>query len=142
MIIIFVIIMAFGIGMFGVVHTGILNNIAARTYAWETFNHRTNLNLFRDNRGPDSLIEHYVAYGFRLHSIQSEYAVRDGSDLWTVTERTIAMGRETETASTRNQQTHRRLNQLTKRERIGVNPVWIKTLYGICLNSKCGTVNL
>lgn len=138
MMVVFVTLMAYGLGMFGVIHTGILNSIAARTYAWETFNHRTNVNTFRD-RPSSASASHYFDYGFRVHSIASERSV---DDQWRPTERVIAMGQETETQSTRNTASHRRLNNLVKRERTGVNPVWIKTLYGICINSACGTVNL
>ncbi len=143
MLVIFVLFMSYGVGMFGVIHTGILNSIAARTYAWETFNHRTNVVLFRDNRdysGGGMPITYYPQnWGFRVHSIASEYADKEE---WIATERTIAMGRELDTQSTRNSGTHGRLKQTTKRERIGVNPVWIKTIYGICLDATCGTVNL
>ncbi len=139
MLIVFVILMAYAVGMFGVIHTGILNSIAARTYAWETFDHRTNVNLFRD-RAMQTNEEHYVTYGFRLHAIASERA--PAQPHWDVTERVIAMGRETETAGTRFTSIHAQLTGTTKRERVGVNPVWIKTLYGICLNSACGAVNL
>ena len=41
--VIFVMLMSFGMGLFGVVHTAILHSIAARTYSFETFRQRTNL---------------------------------------------------------------------------------------------------
>lgn len=143
MMIVFVIMVTFGVGCFGIVHTAILNNIAARTYAWETFNHRANVQIFRDNRtrdeiGPDGMGT-YVNYQFRVHTISSEDAE---GDVYHATERTLAMGRNVEIVA-RDSGTHARLRTTTRgRERIGVNPVWIKAQYGICIDYRCGGINL
>jgi hypothetical protein len=131
---------AYALGMFVVVHTGILNSIAGRTYAWETFAHRTNLNYFRDNRsGMDAMRESTEEFGYRSHSITSEHSPENqtNASFW-ATERYIASF-EPEELIGRNQAAHRNLNTLTRnRERDGVNPVWIRTVYGICLNANCG----
>ena len=42
-VIIVVLLLSFSFGFFGVIHTGILNSMAARNYAFETFNHRSDL---------------------------------------------------------------------------------------------------
>jgi hypothetical protein len=132
---------AYALGMFVVVHTGILNSIAARTYSWETFAHRTNLSYFRDNRLPENVTirESTKNYGYRSHSILSEHAPKSPVGLkFIATERYIASF-EPEELIGRNQAAHGRLTTLSRaRERDGVNPVWIKTIYGICLNADCG----
>jgi len=133
--VVFVILLTYGVGMFGVIHSGILNSIAARTYAWETFNHRTNLNLFRDNRL--GAADHYLRFGFRAHGVTSEL---NNEEIWVATTRPIVVGREVAEVGN-NTNTHlERLGDLTHRERVGVNPIWLKIIYGICLNSQCGQV--
>jgi len=125
--------------MFGIIHSGILNSIAARTYAWETFAHRTNVAFFRDNRpaSPQNAA-HYLNFGFRAHGISSE---KSNEDLWIVTERPLSIGQPNEQMG-RDPATHRSLTQMSRRERTEVSPVWIKTIYGICINSACGAVKL
>jgi hypothetical protein len=144
MMIVFLVLITYGIGVFGVVHTGILNSIAARTYAWETFNHRTNVQLFRDNRPADELgeVKTYVRYAFRVHTISSEDT---NDDKYRATERTLAMGRDVDVMSSRNPGIHASLRATvpaSRREQTGVNPVWIKTQYGICIDATCGGINL
>ena len=133
---VFSVLVSYAIGMFVIIHTGILNSIAARTYAWETFSHRTNLNFFRDNRSPPGKPETTLAYGYRTHSIISENSA-PGDEGFFATERYIASA-EPEELIGRNAKVHANLEEFKKRQQIGVNPVWIKTAYGICLTAKCG----
>ena len=136
-----VLILSFAYGFFGVIHTGILQSIAARSYAWETFSQRTNVTYFRDIPGSEP-VETYKPYGFRAHSITSEKSRQETSPKFHVTERAIAMHVPlAENVVGRDSGTHNdQLNILSARERVGVNPVWIKTIYGICLDNKCGEV--
>jgi hypothetical protein len=137
---IFTVLLSYGLGMFGIIHSGILNSIAARTYAWETFAHRTNVTFFRDNRpGGNGNSEHYLNFGFRAHGISSEKSTEEE---WVATERPLSIGQENEPIG-RNTATHKSLGgNITRRERGEVSPVWIKTIYGICMNSRCGAVKL
>jgi len=129
---------AYALGLFVVIHTGILNSIAARTYAWETFSHRTNLTFFRDNRGPGSLItQHTKDLGYRAHTITSEKSPNTSAATFFATERYISSVPPDEMLG-RNAGAHARLGELVKRERNEINPVWIRTVYGICLNAQCG----
>ncbi len=130
---IFVVFMTYCVGFFGVVHTGILNSISSRAYAFEIFRNRTNLTYFRDVAGNEPL-EQFNRIGYRAHGVLSEKA--SGEQTWFVTERKIAMGRESpEVTAQRNADN---FTQTRARETTGVNPVWIKTTYGICLNTQCG----
>ncbi|MGE3973866.1 MAG: hypothetical protein AB7F59_04995 [Bdellovibrionales bacterium] len=135
--VVFTVMLAYGLGMFGIIHSGILNSIAARTYAWEVWSHRTNLLFFRDNRQGNPLNgEHFLNFGFRAHGISSE---KSKDDFWYATERPLSIGQPNDEKG-RSASVHRGLSSLTKRERVEVSPVWIKTIYGICLNSQCGVV--
>ena len=135
---IFVVFMTYCVGTFGVIHTGILSSISARAYAFETFRNRTNLTYFRDTKTGD--FDHTIKYGIRLHGIISDKAV-DTDIRWYVTERTLSQGREVSSVQSNRPPTgDSKENELfdRKREAGAVNPVYIKTLYGICLNYDCG----
>lgn len=132
---IFVVFMTYCVGTFGVIHTGILNSISARAYAFETLRNRTNVVYFRDTMFGD--VSQTARYGVRLHGIVSE---KETGDKWTATERTLAQGRELAEVKA-NRPSGEKADDLydKKRELSGeVNPVFIKTVYGICLNYECG----
>lgn len=132
---IFVVFFTYYLGFFGVVHTGILNSISARAYAFETFRNRTNLIYFRDSGSitQGNLLKN-SAMGFRLHGVVTEKV--SGSDQWRATTRQIAQGRDID--EVREGVSSSTPNQTLAREDRKVNPVFIKTTYGICLNKKCG----
>ena len=133
----FVSILYFSFGFFGLVHSAIIHNIHARAYTFETFRHRTNLQYFRSNRVTPVLF-HYYNTGTRLHGINTE----GGAGQQVATERPISMGIVLEEQN-RRPATHNTdiLNQLESGSRntsIEVNPAWIMIMYGICLNATCG----
>jgi hypothetical protein len=131
---IFVVLLTYCFGTFGIVHTGILNSISARTYAFETFRNRADLTYFRDQVGSQTP-ESTIAYGMRAHGVIAEG--HTGGARFVATERRLAFGADTDTVG-RDSGTHRGLTSIDrKREKREVNPVWIKTVYGICLNYLC-----
>jgi len=83
---VFLLLVNFGMGFFGVIHSGIMNSIAARNYAFETFRSRTNLNYLRDEITSD-VNPYYSQVGFRFHSIVGEDAKT--ANLWIATKRPI-----------------------------------------------------
>ena len=142
--IIFVVLIGFSLGSFGIVHTGILNSIAGRTYAFETFRHRTNLTYFRENRA--AATTHFRKAGVRFHAIQSDLhntrRFPTDRNLY-ATERLIAMGLPVgETIRNRESQSGPRRDlssiQPSRRTNLELNPVWIRIGYGMCLDLKCG----
>lgn len=164
--IIIALLLNFALGFFGVVHTGILNSIAARNYAFETFNHKTDLRYFaREEAQSKTDIANYMHpnsnYQFRLHGIASDLRP-SGQAGWVATARPIAfIGtfggvdkdgnalNDTRTASNNNKNLHNRIpssdgikdlrqNGLRVEEKWEVFPVWIRPQYGICMNNKCG----
>ncbi len=129
---IFVVFMTYCIGTFGIIHTGILNSISSRAYAFETFRNRTNLKYFRDSAGAE--FAQTVKYGVRAHGV-----VDENEDLaqWSVTYRDLAKGRDVASERIRAEIDYENLND-GRKERGRASPVYIKTVYGICLDFECG----
>lgn len=133
----FVVVIYYTFGFFGIVHTAVLHNIHARTYAFETFRHRHNLMYFREARG---VVRQYYNIGTRLHGINTD--ADTGSDGQIATERPISMGLELDEhgrdPATHNRRIQERIRVNERNSSIAANPVWIMVLYGICLNENCG----
>ena len=131
---IFLIMLSFSLGFFGIVHSGIVNSIAARNYAFDTFNNRTYLTYHRDTHG--TLISNHEN-GFRLHLITAEDDNKKADFI--VTERRIAPFGPYKTTEKKGD--HRKMVDDAKNnnddEPYGFDPVWIKAGYGICLNASC-----
>ena len=152
--IVFTLMVSFTLGVFGIIHTGILHSIGARNYAFETFRHRTNLTYLRDAAHPGSGgLPDIVAFidtnkpgeNYRLHAVTSETSEKD-SDRIQASERPITKAKELD-AVQRNAQAHIKLNnsqeldnpgqRYGKNNEDGVNPAWIKVAYGICVTAAC-----
>lgn len=143
-IIVIVLFLNFSIGFFGAIHSGILNSIASRNYAFETFRHRSNLVYFRNTGDPKTVQKDYSKYNLRVHAIASEKS-KDGAYEWLATTRTIdaftlsTRAADKEGSAGDHNKNVRTLNENERNQKVGVNPIWIKSQYGICLNSTCGT---
>lgn len=147
---VFVILLAYSFGSFGIIHTGILNSIAARTYAFEIMRNRTNVTYFRDNvvNGgvSPSASGHFNRLGNRIHGIRQENrtgAALDNSGFRS-TERPLRVGfggipadGSRDVASLHNQKIFSDIGENVQTQ-VGASPVWIMTQYGICINAKCG----
>lgn len=137
--IVFIMLVAYMLGSFGIIHTGILHSIAARTYAMETFRHRANLTYFRDDPEQSETF-HFQKTGTRFHGVAPEkYDTKDG---FRPTQRSISMVMTTDPINEKNVNVHENVSQIRDgvrvRENFAVNPVWIKVQYGICINARCG----
>lgn len=140
LLLVFVILLAYGLGSFGVIHTGILNSIAARTYAFETFRNRTNTVYFRE-RGA---LQHYQRMGGRVHGISNE--AEPSADLGfraTARPLRVGFGGLAPDPSANSAEVHERLHGASGvvdgvQTSLGVSPVWIKTQYGLCIDARCG----
>lgn len=133
----------FSLGFFGAIHTGILNSISARNYAFETFRNRANLVYFK-NTDPNAAAVNteYSKYGMRFHGTATE---KDNSaQKWLASTRMIDFvdsdNRAAEITGT-DASTHDKTRGMQdgRNTTVGVNPIWIKTTYGICLNASCGS---
>lgn len=137
------IIVNFMLGFWGVIHSGILNSIGARNYAFETFRNRSHLNRLRDAPDSDATVE-YEPLGFRFHGIIQEGAPNVTE--WYVTQRPIRFSESNFSLDvTDDLNDHRRVfdiqeGQSTKNvynDGQGITRVWLRTIYGICLNATC-----
>ena len=143
LILIFVFMLSYMLGAFGVIHTGIMHSISARAYAFETFRGRSNLTYFRDNQGSAGDLLELRTQGNRTHGVINEGAVANGDPQFWATERSLRMGWPIEPGPSRNSwDAHERLlggvvsgRRNTQHES---SPVWLMVQYGICLNVRCG----
>jgi len=149
LLLVFVILLAYSFGSFGVIHTGILNSVAARTYAFETFRNLANVTYFRDSGGGGGPIKpaHFRLHGNRIHGIHQEVRPGDPASIdeaFKSTERPlrVAFGgipadASRNTASIHNEQVFSGVFE-QRQTQVGVSPVWVMTQYGICINAQCG----
>lgn len=138
LLVIFVVLISFCMGFFGVIHTATLHSIAARTGAFESFRQRTNLYYYREDGSGTNLATSITFYkkGFRYHAVQHE---TDARKKFVATVRPIALGRNVATAQESETVHNTGIRDLLPRnDRVSVNPVWIMVGYGICLNATCG----
>ena len=143
LIFLFVFMLCYTLGFFGIIHTAILHSISARSYAFETFRNRTNVVYFRDIDGADQ--RQYSTAGQRLHTITSEQR-EDGDSRFIPSERALRMGMVMKNSSGRTVANHNEAipqdtNSLGLNKRntnLNASPVWIMVQYGICLDNKCG----
>lgn len=147
MLFIMVSLMSFTIGSFGVVHTGIVNSIASKTYLWEMMEMRADVSYHRSNPGyaAGAWNESMRAKpGFRYGGIASERNSGSSSPRFNATARNVDFriakdndGQSSDSATKHNQTRNLNLNE---RASVEVDDVWVKTTYGICLNAACGGV--
>lgn len=137
LIVIFILMISFGMGFFGIVHTAILHSIAARTYAWETFRSRSNLYYYREDGSGLERPFNFTNKGWRYHAVQHE---SDDRDFFVATTRQISMGSNSAPEGDMAKETHNQgiFQILPRNEKINVNPAWVMVGYGICLNAQCG----
>lgn len=136
LIVIFVMMISFGMGFFGIIHTAVLHSIAARTYAMETFRNRANLYYYREDGSGLDRPFNFSSKGWRYHAVQHE---NDPRTLFVATARGISLGDQTPAGDSSKETHNQGIYQLLPRnERISVNPAWIMVGYGICLNGQCG----
>lgn len=148
LIVLLMVLLKYTFGFFGVVHTGILNTIAARNYAFETFRHRANLNYFRMKIDTSISLEQNALHGNRYHSIYDERKINQ-RPLPYATVRSVGLP-FTDTADPRNNaNVNYHNNEIMNEQRLlpgkryqvedsGSDPVWVQERYGICLDANCG----
>ena len=138
----FLVLIAHSFGFYGIIQTGILNSIAARTYAFETFRHRSNLYFFRENRLQGTVRSNYFSSNTRLHGVNAEDNPINAVQGSIATERQLAIGitvpdEGRTNASIHNQEVYK-IQEGQQNTTVATSPVWIMVSYGICLNEKCG----
>ncbi len=154
LLLLFALMVNYTFGFFGIVHTGILNSIAARNYTFETFRNRANLTYLRDIYAKpiqSEMESKYTKHYYRFHGVTSEF--NQNAQVWVATRRPIRFtdvdmgnngkGSQTEHGTlVRTIQSQKKVSDIFTGEtpddaKNGLDPVWVQTLYGICLNAEC-----
>lgn len=123
LVVIFAMLLSFGLGLFGIIHTSILHSIGARAYNFEVFRQRANLYYFREDgsglQASGSL--NFSKKGWRYQAVNHE---SDARQKFVATVRPIALGGRVpagdNTESTNNVAIY---DMQTRNERFSVNPV-------------------
>ena len=151
---IYMLLINFGLGFFGAIHSGILHSIASRNYAFETMRHRANL-IYHRSYAPDN---NFSTRGYRYGGIIYDNASRGDEDFIAParpiaftsgfggndangTDLSIRGPANEPNAQTLHNATVKGLNEATRNENISVSQIWIKSIYGICINAQCGDTN-
>lgn len=145
LLIIFIMLVGYGLGLWGYVHSGILYSISARTYAFETFRHRTHLVIFREQGsalGPGADILQHEAAELRYHAIQDPSRtalVTSGGVQFVASERPISFGRPVPKLKVKEEVHRSTVYEIKPRNQTtDVSPAWLMIGYGICINASCG----
>ena len=147
-----VLVFNFSLGFFGAIHSGILNSIGSYNYTLETFRFRSNLMYFRPGAGPS----HYAKSMNRVHGVIGDgYSKKDTQKgKWPATVRSISVsGVDKLESKYLADAEHNKANKTSVWRAIAgytasseddapITPeIWVKTVYGICLNADCKKVN-
>lgn len=143
-----ILIFNFSLGFFGAIHSGILNSIGSYNYTMETFRFRSNLIYFRPGAGTAN----YAKSMNRVHGVIADGYVK--SDMrrgkWPATVRSISVaGVDKLEAKYLGRADHALANRSSvwkvvsgftanSEDESPITPeIWVKTVYGICLNADC-----
>jgi len=132
---------SFLLGSWGIAHKSTLSSIAARTYAFETFNNRANLMYFSDLR---SSTNSYEATELRYHGVGSN--LPDEFSAPVVPIRYVANfqggaltgANELHTQRIWDEDAFDRQQEIDPNNLGNLNHVWVTVGHGICLNANCG----
>ena len=128
----FVILAAYCIDFFSIVHTGILNSTAARTYLFETLQHRTNIAWFRQADEDTVPRFNFSKAHFRFHGTSDEDQPEDSND------GAHASGRRlTQATDESNMNDGSFFSSGVDSQKNQTSTIQIKTGYGICLDAQC-----
>lgn len=133
LLVIFVILINFGVGFWAVVHTGMLHSIGARNYAFETLRHRASYNYLRAYQSIPGCVQYYSA-GFRFHAVTDD---NGSSDDMTATARRLSMVQPPPKVGDAPSD-HLKVYEIEGQNRnVKLSPIWVKVGYGICLRASC-----
>lgn len=135
LLVIFIMLLTFGLGFYGAIHTATLNSIGARAYAFETFRQRSNLVYFREDDSGLNDPMHYKTKGFRFHAVSSDQDYRNS---FVATVRPMTIGRMIASDADANDHNREVYNIERRNQSVETNPMWIMVGYGICIDAGCG----
>lgn len=136
LLIIFVMLVSFGLGFYGIVHSATLNSIGARTYAFALFRNRTNLKFHREEGSGLARPLFYGVKGYRYHAITHEFSDREQ---FVAPVRPISIGRAVAASPASPEAHNTQIYEIKGRnQKISINPVWLMNAYGMCVDARCG----
>ncbi len=141
----------FLLGFWGALHSGVLNSTAARAYAFETFRNRVHLQYHRSTGPEGAAPTHLYNKQLRIHRVihkenceEDNFCVRSQGIF-------LSLGLGGEVGDTRATGDYRNetmyaeselnsqgLSVRSRYRRQGVDPIWSKVSYGICVRPQCG----
>ena len=162
LLVVFVTLVGLTVGLWGAVHSGVLQSIAARHYAFEVINNRSHFEYHRDFE-PPVISNSSVMYGNSEFSAKNDYYGGVGSRLFIikadtdssaeelyVTHRGINFFEELKRGYSENPRgiipaqestldsSFHRISMQDDSDVQPVNPLWLMIGYGICLDCPCG----
>lgn len=142
MIFIFITLFSFTYGFYGVTQRMILASIAARAYGFEVMRHRANVVYLRDVGG-GAVDNHYWETGSRYFTSRSSDANTNDFIAAKMNIRFPGRGIASGSEDAHNTSAYEDLSRegpgaRKRNSKHLFEPVWIKSSYGICLNSRCG----
>lgn len=139
-IVVFMLLFNYAFGFWGAIHSAILNSIAARNYAMATFVHSSNLIYYPatteqiDFKKPQQ----------RIHAINGEKSSEKRMNGFFATARRISFfefGQLKMNPDVLDSKNEHNVEVpkigLGRYSGEGVNPIWIKSAYGICVSAEC-----
>ena len=146
LLVVFIVLMTYAMGYWGAIHGGILNSMAARTYAFETMRNRSNLTMFRETSNKET----FYKQNFRFHAVNGfDYGnVKVSAEEFYASRYPISFDNfqvDEDLTTQRKVDLHRQITSVEEqritRGRVKpeqrVNPIWVKIGYGYCLNIQC-----
>lgn len=137
MIYVFLALVGFTIGFYGVTQKMILHSIASRAYGFEQIRHRANINYLRDvNEGSEN------SYHVTQHRYFTARETRQSGSTFIAAKMNIDFrDRSPDTAANpdaHNSSAYGDISRQRRNERHYFKNVWVKVGHGICLTSGCG----
>ncbi len=130
---VFILLAVYTIDFFTAIHTGVLGNIHARTYLFETLRHRSNIDSIRTNRTPDTNKTPAFAKDTmgheRFHAINDEDMPDTAAAIFPAVGRTLTQAEENPG--------HVSAGPLKFDGNYKASILYIKSGYGICTDAAC-----
>ena len=129
----FVVLFVYAVDFFTAIHSGILGSISARTYLFETLQHRTDIRFLRqDTTGTGSADRvNFANDHYRVHMTTTETPPNNDDIFATI--RPLTHSDNSERIS--NRVNYFSPNPTDQNQRATL--IWLRTAYGICIDNKC-----
>ena len=162
-----VLVFNFSLGFFGAIHSGILNSIASYNYTLETFRFKSNLVYFRPGGGSTNYVKSMNrVHGTTQDGSEVQTGGKEDKNKWPATQRAITFNYKRDDPNRNlssvqngngkqavddNVGDHEWISRAASTniwkvdsayapqdgDTIQTPRIWIKTVYGICLNTEC-----